>query len=467
MIAGYYRVSTQRQFDYNHSPERYKELLLQYGIPPEMLFSDVESGGKLDREGLSKVIALMKMRVITKLIVPNFDRLTRNPSDWEELKKIASSNNCEIIFLESGKEDFSSPDGLFMGRIKAAQAAYHLDRVRQHSLDGHALHRKNKKPYCPCFGYKSNGDKLIFNKDIYEPTGDKYCDIARDTILHFLKNTGLNATTRYLKEKYKVESKGMVGHKWLKIPSTASSLKGWLTNPQLAGGLNYFAHDKSKSYIEWGCHEPLISFAEREEVLNILGRNKNHNPGREPSTIINPLAGLCFCFECGAKMSLAKNVTQTNGSFRYRLKCSNAKQSIGRCSQSRTYLSYELVERHLIEALAEKAENVATHYVVDCRESPEVTKLREQISKLEHIADDDLIDVINNKKHLLTEMTNASRNAGLAFDDLLSCFLTPAIFMTEPPYKRNLVYREFVERIVCNQDEFQILFVGWLYFSAN
>jgi DNA invertase Pin-like site-specific DNA recombinase len=112
------------------------------------------------------------------------------------------------------------------------------------------------------------------------------------------------------------------------------SVHSILTNPAIAGRyvMGEKARQKKEPPID-NYYPALISVEQFNEISLMLNNNGNVKNRAE---IVNPLAGLCFCFSCDSKMTRDNNINK--GRTYEKLICSAAK--VGKCSGS--YKSIDL-----------------------------------------------------------------------------------------------------------------------------
>ena len=464
LIIGYCRVSSNKQFAEGHALERYIESLVRFGIPESLIYFDVESGVSDRREGFNAVLDLVQSGQVAAVVIPNFDRLTRSPLQWEQTRELFTKYGVQVKFLEDGELDLESPDGLFTGRIKAALAAQVRDRIRAHSLAGHAKHRERKEPYKPIFGYVKIDGEIKPNEGKYPRSNLSYYQVARELVDIFLEVRSLGATLQTFKNKFYMHPPSYEGKIHLKCPSSTTGLKNWLLNAQLRGKLQYlsFGHKTPQIIVE-GTHAPLIIEDDWIAIQGISEGNKTRravNPGR----LINPLSGIAKCRCCSGAMSQRTGYKRTNGEYSDRfLVCRNARSRNGHCKPeyARGYgMSIEVVERVVREKLAERAGEIAS-LVPNVRAiNPEIVELRESIKMLEAINDPDLIEVIERKHtklRLLQETEEIKTVESQEKGKLLEMVVHPGFWDGMTPSDRNAIYRDLIEVVWCDRGRLEVV----------
>lgn len=127
MKLGYIRVSTIEQ-----NTARQTEALAAYGVEPENMYIDKQSGKNADREQLKALLSFCRKG--DTVIVESISRIARNTRDL--LNIIDELNQKQVDFV-SLKEaiDTASPTGKFMltvfGALAELERASILDRQRE------------------------------------------------------------------------------------------------------------------------------------------------------------------------------------------------------------------------------------------------------------------------------------------------------------------------------------------------
>ncbi len=464
LIIGYCRVSSNKQFSSGHALERYIESLVRFGIPESLIYFDVESGVSDSREGFNAVLDLVKSGQVSTVVIPNFDRLTRSPLQWEQTRELFTKSGVQVKFLEDGELNLTSPDGLFTGRIKAALAAQVRDRIRAHSLAGHAKHRERKEPYKPIFGYVKIDGEIRPNEGKYLRSKLSYFQVARELVDIFLEVRSLGGALQTFKTRFYMHPPSYGGKIHLKCPSSSTGLKNWLLNAQLRGKLQYlsFGHKTPQMIVE-GTHTSLIGEDEWIAIQGILEGNKTRR-AVNAGTLINPLSGVAKCRCCGGAMSQRTGYKRINGEYSDRfLVCRNARSRNGRCQPeyARGYgLSIEVAERVVREKLAARAGEIAS-LVPNVRGiNPEIVELRESIKILSAINDPDLTEVIERKKtklHLLQETEEIKTVESQEKGKLLEMVIHPGFWDGMIPSDRNAIYRDLIEVVWCDRGKLEVI----------
>lgn len=470
LIVGYCRVSSKQQFTDGHALERYIDALILYGIPQNLIFFDIESGVSDTRKGLNDVLDLVRSNRVAQVVIPNFDRLTRSPLQWEQARELLVKHNVKIQFLEDGNLDLLSPDGLFTGRIKAALAAQVRDRLRSHSIAGHAKHRERKEPYKPVFGYIKIDGELKPNTALYPESKSTYFEVARLLVELFLQYKSIGKAQEEFRKQHYIHSPSYFGKIHLKAPSSGTGFKSWITNAVLRGKLQYlsFGHKTPQIIIE-GEHQALISELEWIAIKSILDDNKTIKKGTNSDKLSNVLSGLARCKNCSGMMTQRLNYKNKAGEWSRFLVCRNARDRNNKCNSeyAKTYgLTLEIAEDKIKSALMAQAENVADllcgiESISPKINSPEIESIIKSIEKLEFLNDPDLEEIIEKKKtqlFLLQESEKLKKTESIERVKLYQYIKQPKFWDTMTVYERNLLFRDLIDVVWCDRGVVEVVF---------
>jgi site-specific DNA recombinase len=167
-VANYYRVSTKLQED-RYSLAAQKTELTSYAATQGWNivneFTDVDSGGKLDKPGLNALIDCAEEGKIDVVLVINQDRLSRlDTIAWEFLKGTLRDNNVKIAepgmivdLADEDQEFFSDLKNLIAKREKRSIVKKMMYGKRQRMREGKGW---GKPPFEYYFDKKSGEYKL-------------------------------------------------------------------------------------------------------------------------------------------------------------------------------------------------------------------------------------------------------------------------------------------------------------------
>jgi site-specific DNA recombinase len=458
LIVGYCRVSSKQQFTDGHALERYIDALVKYGIPQSLIYFDIETGVSDTREGFGAVLDLVRADRVSQVIIPNFDRLTRSPLQWEQARELFTKHEVQIKFLEDGELNLTSPDGLFTGRVKAALAAQVRDRLRSHSLAGHAKHREREEPYKPIFGYIKIDGAIVPNKSLYPKSDLTYFQVARKLVDLFLECKSWGKTLDDFKQQFYIHPASYGGKIHLKAPSSSTGVKSWLLNAQLRGKLQYlsFGHKTPQIIID-SIHQPLISDDEWLIIKSICEDNKTRKKGVSCDKLINPLSGVARCRNCGGAMSQRLNYKNKSGEWGRFLACRSARNRNGLCNPiyAKTYrLTLDIAEKKVQTALVARSHKIANLVPTEKPDNPKIQELNDSIQMLERLNDPDLYEAIEKKRTQLFLLEESEKIGAVESSEkvkLLQYMQHPDFWEGMTPHDRNLVYRELIEVVWCDR----------------
>lgn len=118
-LFGYARVSTLDQ-----KLETQHAALIEAGVPKEYIFDDKKSGRTLKRDGLRRVLRVMRKG--DALVVWRFDRLARNARDLLSVTDELTAQGIEFRSIKEGV-DTKTPAGKLMLAMIAAMAQFESD----------------------------------------------------------------------------------------------------------------------------------------------------------------------------------------------------------------------------------------------------------------------------------------------------------------------------------------------------
>ncbi len=177
-LFGYARVSTSQQ-----SLDLQLKRLKEEGIKPSRIFSDKETGSKLDRKGLE--LLRVKVEEGDVVIVTKLDRLGRDTADMIKLIKDFDNMGVAVKFLSDGISTEGSM-GKMIVTILSAVAQAERERILERTNEG----RIEAKTKGIKFGRKRtiNRDKVKeYNaKGIGASQISKELNIGRSTVYKIL-----------------------------------------------------------------------------------------------------------------------------------------------------------------------------------------------------------------------------------------------------------------------------------------
>lgn len=144
-VAIYCRVSTQDQSCEAQLMEL-RAIAAQRGLVVAHEISDVISGSKSSREGLDRLMAMIRAGEVDTVLVVKIDRLARSLAHFAQL--IAEFNARRVALIVPGQNidtSESNPASRFMITVLAAVAELERDLIRERTRAGLAVARAKGK----------------------------------------------------------------------------------------------------------------------------------------------------------------------------------------------------------------------------------------------------------------------------------------------------------------------------------
>lgn len=130
-VFGYGRVSTAEQ-----TAENQRQEIVQAGYDVEYWFADTVSGKAHAAQRKQFGILLGKIRAKDTLVVSKLDRLGRDAPDVLATIKSLGALQVEVVVLQLGKLDLTSPAGKLMLAMLAAVAEMERDLIVERTQAG-------------------------------------------------------------------------------------------------------------------------------------------------------------------------------------------------------------------------------------------------------------------------------------------------------------------------------------------
>jgi DNA invertase Pin-like site-specific DNA recombinase len=319
-------------------------------------------------------------------------RLTRRPTEYNELIDLYETKGVRIETVASGTHDLSTADGRGIARTIAAWDAAEAERTservkaaqRQRIAMG-GLHGGN-----PPFGYRYEGEP---KKMRLVPTTDE-ADLVEEATRRLLAGDSLYSicgdwTARGIKTR--PSPKSPEGSYWRQ-----GNLSKALRNPSLTG--------RNKAGMQVA--EPLLppeTFERLERLLSNPARNVGHSPGVRSSRY-TMTGGLAVCGECGHRM--VSNMHRGKA----RIRCSSAANGPNACNG--VMVNHDDLEEYVLDMVMQSLEQDPL-WGTRVREAPE--DVRANQTKL----DDQRLALRDKRDRVLDmyadgDLTKAEKNVRLA-----------------------------------------------------
>jgi len=248
-----------------------------------------------------------------------------------------------------------------------------------------------------------------------------------------------------------------------KLGFSIVSLTSWLNNPILRGHIAYGRSRRQRQRFEnlWDVRpnthreHRLLTEEEYRVVAKILENNFQNYEQDQGHTPVYPLSGLVFCGTCGMRcIKVNSRLLSTPDHYRHSYQCENYK-TVRACS-SKSSVRQEILEAALIEALCQKAEDLAAIATEPetAPESPEITKLREELEYYQsapghHAAL--LVQEIEQELEVLLARQNQVPEDKPDTQNILITLNSPLYWQTLTPEEKRELYRALVSRIVIQE----------------
>ena len=384
------------------------------------VITDIESGLSNERQGMNELLSLIDGKQVTEVVATRVDRLGRDASATDALILLAGRKGVKITTLDGGAIEAETPTGFLMSRLTTSLAEMESKMLSLRIKRGLEQRRKDLKPCrgkAP-WGYQISTDKSRIERNIETwDTAQRFLDSLR------ANNWRMQRTLDDFQEPCPL--------------SATRSVKAWLKNPILRGGLGYGRRkDDTFERVVWDLHDALLSHQEYTVIKLKMEENRAHWGNNAQSTP-KLLTGLVRCPNC------KRNLRYAGGRARLSMICNTSG------CESRYKGTYEAVISDAVKKeLIKRATDLAQR--IEVQEPPEAEALRQQISKLEALDDDDLTDAIETKKQKLREVMTTSSPMR---PDRAAALAEPAAWEMATPEELRLIYLEFVERVEADRGE--------------
>ncbi|PFR91174.1 resolvase [Bacillus cereus] len=188
-LIGYARVSTKDQ-ELDIQVDR----LTAYGC--EKIFKEKQSGTKIDREELAKVMDYL--REGDTLVVYKIDRLARSTFDLHKIVRDLEAKGIGLVFIKENI-DFTTPAGKLMFTMLGAIAEFERDLINERTAEG----RERAKQQGKHLGRKGKGEKTV--KQALKLYAEREANGL--SVNDIVKATGVPRSTIYAKIKEYGDSK--------------------------------------------------------------------------------------------------------------------------------------------------------------------------------------------------------------------------------------------------------------------
>ncbi|ADG98415.1 Resolvase domain protein [Segniliparus rotundus DSM 44985] len=307
-----------------------------WAVAREYVDNDLSAYSGVARPGFEQMVEDIRDGVIDAIVVWNFDRLIRIPSELETLSKVCAAAGVRQVATMTADIDLGNDDGLFMARIFAAWAAKESGRKSARIKRKWEQNAKAGLPHGPSrpFGYEQ--DKITVR--------ESEAQVIRELASRFVAGESVRGLANWLNETGMPTATG-------KAQWTISTVRRILLSPRIAG-----LREHCGEIVGDAMWEPIIGLAEREQVLAKFAA-RAVSGRRAPRTHL--LSGLLRCGKCGYTLRSSSRTPHDISNRRRRYICVlfPARDSCGK-----------------LTVVAEPVEELITRAVLDLLDSPELAK---------------------------------------------------------------------------------------------
>lgn len=515
IACGYARVSTEDQA-YRVALSNQVQKLRNSGCIK--IYVDVAARSDDRREGITQLLADAEAGMVKSLTVTRLDRLTASPGLFEQIARLLTARQIQLIGLDE-YIDITSADGEFSAGLQIYFGKREVRTIQLRSQKGHESRRQNRRANASVpWGYKvvnraytlDNTPYLCLLSDRPENgthPGLSPADLSRDVIALFFEGGSLGKAVNLIHEKYGIFKRGHSkrskrltastyvieeGDELAGLMHSRSPRKGvfqwsfdglarWLRSPVLRGHTAYGTRKvlglDAAGRRRYGCDLPQEEWQiERdthpeqrllnEESYEAIEAMIAYNSKTRGYALIGnkdrryPVSGLLECGMCGARMKSQASRVRAGVKVNY-YRCKNSLESA--CS-NRQSLRGDRAEELIIQALVERAEAIAAHASEPEEEigSPELSQLQEQLRSLGQIAGENpaieaaKAELQGQVERLTWQLRQVRQRAGVKQQDLVATLAAPYFWQELSSEERGRLFRWLVRRVVVEGDRVEV-----------
>jgi site-specific DNA recombinase len=345
----YYRVSTRLQ-ENKYSLKAQKEELTKYaksqGWDIIAEFKDVESGGKLDKEGLNSLMDYVEEGRVDVVLCIDQDRLSRlDTIAWEYLKSTLRDNS--VMIAEPGSiTDLKNEDEEFISDIKNLIAKREKRAIVRRMMRGKRQRTREGK------GWGKPPMEYTYDKN----TGSYSINKAWSWVIPFIDDLYLNQglSDKAIADKLNEVSKTPKGKYW-----SDTHVRKKLNN-KAYHGLMIKNFSNGEEIVVENIYPPLRTEDEYEKIQE-LRKSKFRRRKEEYPQLLRRVNMICS--KCGRKLTIHMS-GDPKYSIHFYIKHSKEKRHV---DQSECYVSINVlrIENNLIRAIKDilTSEEAAKKYV--------------------------------------------------------------------------------------------------------
>jgi DNA invertase Pin-like site-specific DNA recombinase len=413
------------------------------------IFFDVQSGADDDRPKFEELLNRIKRKQnCDRVTVTRDDRLTRNTEMMLSILKLMRDQRIEYLVLDDGDRpaDLTNPYEWKRRSLAGVDAQFEREMLSMRIKRGFEdLRSQQKANHKTPFGF------VRTREGKYAPHPVEY-DHLRWIIEDLLNSKSVYKTCRNLNSRFNYTW----GH---------SRFRRLLLNQVLRGHTPRFVNPATglPDEVQQDTHPEIKVISPDEDlIIQQILKEASQYRGANQSAPRYPLgSGLCHCARCGSSMSCRKRKHKSGNIYIY-LECDSATEysNPNRCENMHS-INADNVEKKIIEALCNKAEQLAEISTTseEITESFELQSLRRQVNDLKKIpgrsapiikAIEELeLQILEIEKEINAsgQQLSLSRDAFISYGKVTA---DPNFWWGLPAEEKRYLYRSFISDVRIN-----------------
>jgi len=377
-VALYIRVSTDRQAKEGDSLEAQEEALRKYAKEKGYIIVDTyidggESGQKLNRTNLTRLLEDVKQNKIDLILFTKLDRWFRSVSDFYKVQSILDKHKVKWKTIWEDY-DTTTASGEFWLNMSLALARMEAKRTSERIKNVFDYKYRVQKTVCSGavpYGYKISEDKKII-------IDEEKAQHIRDLYNYYIETNNLLATVRWFQNTIAKKS--------------FSSIKLYLKNKKYIG-----IYERKKTGEIFYDYIPRILDDETfYKVQEMLEKNIKNYTSKNTEKHCYIFSSLLVCGECGGRFTGNHPHREDRNYYR----CKKAIESI--YCKNKVTIPETRIEKYLIDNILEsiktkkiEIENISK---IEKEKQSILPSLKNKLNKLTELYINDMIDLDYYKK---------------------------------------------------------------------